>query len=784
MAERRYPRPRSPPLQNPGRSSLPNFGYPYTEVYTVPIRKDSAGTPRVVSDRGAAPAPIITTTFTVKPESQPVRNDRGSHRHRRSTLDGAPRPTIINAQPRSPAVHGGAGRPASPLHDPYRSSGEGGEYMTIPASSGKRHAHHRQSYSATMDNADVHKLSREAMSRGMLGVGPGREGARYPTRHRPVYPGALVRHPDTVADDYGDNGYGYTNPRDLVQYDLNRSARYPPQRRDSYEGSRPARPISISGYADIAPRSYDNRERGPPPVTRGLDKLAARSPLYDAPPARFPPPESGVRFPRKEQFYPDDRARQPAYRRPVSIYQDRPRREEYYDPRDDDLRERRERPQHSKRYEERSEYRERPRDEPNGYDYKRREHRSRNGYDSDNDSDDYDDRAERKNSRDKNVSREKDYDKRNDHERKDEHDDHKERKRDKLAAGISVAAAALGVGAATKGAKHEDSDDDKDISDDHRRRRDGEEHRRRREHRDDKGSVDLTGRDPKERNNAREDRDVVADDGGEKKVRAQPNEDKPIDLAGRNPQEKPAAKETRDDSEDSKEHRRSKSDAAADGSSLSSREDSPISGETTGRRRLHKGRGPGHDAPFKATNPMDLRALRDALNKKDNSVQTTAPAETVREGSFDRKREPNTQLEQPTREGRGRRNTSDEEEERRPTPRLVSPPREVKKPEENKPRGILRPPREKFPEDPVPIREGVAPLKDAKKDGVPPDARWTKISRRMVNPEALEAGKERYEARDDFVIVLRVLKKEEIQAYAVATQQIRGKNSGSIAIGR
>jgi hypothetical protein len=79
----------------------------------------------------------------------------------------------------------------------------------------------------------------------------------------------------------------------------------------------------------------------------------------------------------------------------------------------------------------------------------------------------------------------------------------------------------------------------------------------------------------------------------------------------------------------------------------------------------------------------------------------------------------------------------------------------------------------------VPIREGVAPLKDAKKDGVPPDARWTKISRRMVNPEALEKGKERYEAREDFVIVLRVLTKEEIQAYAIATQQIRGESSGS-----
>ncbi|KAJ5851770.1 uncharacterized protein N7529_011155 [Penicillium soppii] len=54
-----------------------------------------------------------------------------------------------------------------------------------------------------------------------------------------------------------------------------------------------------------------------------------------------------------------------------------------------------------------------------------------------------------------------------------------------------------------------------------------------------------------------------------------------------------------------------------------------------------------------------------------------------------------------------------------------------------------------------------------------PRARWTKIDRRLVNPEALEAGNERFEERSDYVIVLRVLTKEEIQLYAVKTQEIR-----------
>jgi hypothetical protein len=128
---------------------------------------------------------------------------------------------------------------------------------------------------------------------------------------------------------------------------------------------------------------------------------------------------------------------------------------------------------------------------------------------------------------------------------------------------------------------------------------------------------------------------------------------------------------------------------------------------------------------------------------------------------------------------RERRSSSSHSTERRTAtsgPRLVSPPRSSSgKADDARPvKGILKPGRQKWPEDPTPIREGVAPLKDAKRDGVPADARWTKISRKLVNPEALERGRERYEARDEFVIVLRVLSKEEVQGYATETQSIRG----------
>lgn len=122
--------------------------------------------------------------------------------------------------------------------------------------------------------------------------------------------------------------------------------------------------------------------------------------------------------------------------------------------------------------------------------------------------------------------------------------------------------------------------------------------------------------------------------------------------------------------------------------------------------------------------------------------------------------------------------------------RIVDPPTEEEAP---KPRGILKKPTEKFPEHPNTMREGVAPLKDvsrrgltpvirftneaskASKSGIPPGARWTKIDRKLVNPEALEDAKERFEERLDCVIVLRVLTKEEIQKLADRTSEIRRK---------
>ena len=114
------------------------------------------------------------------------------------------------------------------------------------------------------------------------------------------------------------------------------------------------------------------------------------------------------------------------------------------------------------------------------------------------------------------------------------------------------------------------------------------------------------------------------------------------------------------------------------------------------------------------------------------------------------------------------------EDERPRRVQLVEPPK--KKEQESKPKGTLKPPRTvPFPEDPNPIRRGVAPLKEAGKKGIPPRARWTKISRILVNPAALEASHERFEESDEYVVVLRVLTREEIEKFAALTAEIRGK---------
>jgi zinc finger CCCH domain-containing protein 13 len=807
-SSRYAPRPRSPPIVNLARASLPLTVSGYYETphhHVVP-----SGRREVIPNRSSSSAGNGTVMTTYKVTDALPRARDGS-RSRRFTVDNHNRPPIIITEPpRRDVIHGsGGGRPASPLSNSYRSSEE--DYVAIPASSRHSH-HHRKRHSATMDNGEIRG--------GGLRVAPVREPNYANIRSRPIYPGQLVRHADNVAEDYGENGYGYTNPQDVVRYDLSRTAPPPPvvqtrPRRDSYE-ARTSRPTSITGYSDLAPRSYETRDRGPPPSTRGFDRIPASGRgQWEPPQIRMPVPPPSSLAPiepvsRLAPFDPIEPVRRDGSRnssraRPTSLYHDRePRRgprEEYYEVRDDE-RARRER-HHGERYEDGVEQRgyglraERPeRGERDKSDRVERADRGDRGErrerGSDEDRSDYRDHKEHKGRRDSDEDR-SDYRDHKEHkgrrgsdEDRSDYKDHKDHKgRDLAATGLSLAGAALGIKAVKNARENRDDRDDREE-----RRSDYDDEPRKRRGGDDRDSVDLAGRDPKERRHRDDDlppraspplrdgltpRDIPPPPGpppSDKDVKVgSPPQAPLLDLSGRDPRER---KPSKDDDTERRERRRRRAEAAETGSA-DSRSDSSVSPDDTAhpvRResRLKRSSGGAANA-FNPRDTMGLMAMKEALNNKD-PVPKSAPKEPIRTTRESLTKDPRevSEVRKELNDPRRSRDILQQNENRQL--RVVSPPRE--KAEEKPVKSILRPPREKFPEDPAPIREGVAPLKDAKKDGIPPDARWTKISRKLVNPEALEAGKERFEAREDFVIVLRVLSRDEVQGYAEVTQKIRG----------
>lgn len=171
-------------------------------------------------------------------------------------------------------------------------------------------------------------------------------------------------------------------------------------------------------------------------------------------------------------------------------------------------------------------------------------------------------------------------------------------------------------------------------------------------------------------------------------------------------------------------------------------------------------RRPRENSPARRSSPPSQRD--DDVEFMDQSGSVVQQRDKNAGGSFD------------STSSRGRELVGPNDEK---SVRVVSPPREK---DDKKPlKGILKP-SSKFPEPENFVREGVAPHKDDKtKKDVPAGARWTKIARKLVNPEALTIGKERFEVRDDSVIVLRVLSREEIEAYTVATAQLRGMQCGA-----
>lgn len=202
------------------------------------------------------------------------------------------------------------------------------------------------------------------------------------------------------------------------------------------------------------------------------------------------------------------------------------------------------------------------------------------------------------------------------------------------------------------------------------------------------------------------------------------------------------------------------------------REKEAVSGDerVRHRRRRHRDRSQRPESSSESEDSSSEGHSR--RRRREKSTSRKKHDSSSSEGARDRRSKQESDKSLSARKDEGNKRSIEEESVERPRKPVAVEPPAAKEPEAP-PKGILKTPREKFPEDENHIREGVAPLKDAQKNGIPPGARWTKIDRRLVNPAALEVGHERFEERADYVIVLRVLTKEEIQAYAVKTQEIR-----------
>ncbi len=686
----RYARPSSPGsrrLANPMRSSTGTAVYPsaYDDYYPPPrASREIITSPRSTGDRLAAPRIMTKNYKDDGPPTAKFRNDYMT-RPRRPTLETEPagiRKPLSVIPPSSPnrvrPVITSTLERTSGQHVKSQRSSNDEDYYVLPASSGSQRDH-RRGFSA--DTEDLARLTtgdrevRDRMWRGgyrSSGMGDGRQGYRLN--------GPLVRHQDT--DGY--DGYSYTDPREQMYRD---TAPRPRPRRDSYDGGRRERPLSMTGLDDYLPRiPTASREIGPPPSTRGFDKIGRSESLRQGSRAAVEGLRPRDYAPQRSEEMYDIPKRKPSTRKPVSLHQTN----------------------HDDGYES---YRE-------DHDDPRERHRHVSRYDEDIDRRDFGARAESKaypvwddDDDDRNGVRTKPRRDR-DHRRKEYGDeepfdrdrpDRESREKSKRDGEMLVAGLAGGLSGGLAAEEGKDRD---------RRRNEGRE---------------------KESRESRE--SSIANEETHDRDR---HKKKPVDKGGQ-------------DGDTSGEERRER------------------------RRRRRRER-------------EALEREREGRDPRDEILRERSPYEQDtrdRDSNEEEQRRRNHHHQQDdSREklSHGERSEGEEpvelKDERPRTVGVMSPARE--KDPEPPVKSILRPPREKFPEDPAPVREGVAPLKDAGKKGIPPNARWTKIDRKLVNPEALEEGNERYEERIDYVIVLRVLTKEEIQNYALRTQEIRGKREQNL----
>jgi hypothetical protein len=798
--ESRYNRPSSPRGRygaNPARSSTGTFADPYydSSYYGRP------SSPRSSAERigGSHHAPYYAPSSSSSSRASNAKYDAYTTRPRRNTNDlvrpnvstGAlPHNTLPIRTPYTP--HGHLDRPSSPLAPSYKSHGD--TYITPGVSRG-----HKKVYSVD-DSSHSTKLVAEVE----------------PARHRDladrgysVTSGGRSYHdsskPPARLTDLSNDGYSYTDPASMYR-DTEPAWRRP--RAGSLErGSRPTSMIS-----DRPPRT-SGRELGPPPSTRGFDKINS----VPRPHARSSSIERAREIPKYDP-YPDaglGRSSSTRTRAPAAAIHQEPRehrRDAYrddYDRRDRDVENKRHSTAFSTAFEDREvtsrgfgiapvnpspahdhhvldrqplypaaePVRARPQEPSNQY-YQPERAEVRMP----------DPRTDPRASRERDLVPPQDsYDKRPRERETARHDSN---------GGFVPAAAGAAAGvAATLGAagymksRDKDRGSDRDSSEERERQRRKEYDERDRRDRPDERRT----RDPEERRERRSEgrRNSLAppppppaaapvapvpapapvaapahapvpeperkhrerryaDDEPERPSRKAPSpegsdNERPRHYVDRDAerQRDPALTEAALDPDE--EYRRRVQQEAERASRSTRDRDSDSDREKDRRRRKdNSDKSRGSDDRSRASPPREGTGVR----------YSDRPASVMYDGGMVQEPEALDGASEPTSK----------------SVQIVEPPKEPVAPV----RGILRRPTAKFPEDPEPIREGVAPHKDALKGkDIPVGARWTRIDRRLVNPEALEQAKERFEERMDCVIVLRVLTKEEIQKLADRTKKIR-----------
>ncbi|KAG6010466.1 hypothetical protein E4U21_006468 [Claviceps maximensis] len=825
---------------NQARYSVPtSVGYSSVyagDMHVVPCASHSHHiTPRGYSTSvNAAGVPTTTRTYTIVQDSRALPKTRDSSRPRRSTLDSSSRPPVIitTTQLERPHVSSSSStsshapnsrRCGSPMGDDYRTPDS--QVYSQPASSVRSRSSSRQYHAATSSaNSGRHRERSDShLSTHEL-------DAYRSSRPSIAYP-SDPRH-STAAIDYGDEGYQYTNVGELVKYDLDHSKPgRPSKRQDSldagyyrpnihYDADRRNFNVNTSHDLNRPPtgpsRPADGRG-GPPPSTRGFDKINRDYDIRDALPGI---PALGLDNSTVPQL---ERPGSASGRRtrPLSLHQEGGLRSshhnEYYRSREDErhMRDSRDRDRDRGR-----DYERRP--EPCRYqdenvvsrgfgirtdllntpsEARDRRHDTRVGEPRRRSDEDlcYGNVRDRDGHRRSRLSPAEDrrgsrQDGRAGSEESQERSD-RPRVRDSLATGLGAVASAMGLMPAVF--KSQDKRDREPSLPP--RRRSSPEERDPRQQRVQEPTLSLHQR-PRESAREKEsirdnpplmirEKDLVQERDPLREIIREKEPAREREYV----REREPLWEREYDRENARNHHESVRRPLAelqDSGQQTSRKSGSDSDDTKKTRRNRSSNS------FNPNDASDLKQLKEQLASMDVADRrreraTERPAATT-ENPRVRSRSPsNDRASHGSPKGfsreevgdghRGRDSASPASEGKQV--RVVSPPKEKS---DGKPlRGILKQPKASFPEDENPVREGVAPHKEDKKlKEVPPGARWTKINRKIVNPEALTIGKERFEVRDDFVIVLRVLSKEEIQAYAAATQVLRERRRNKHEGGR